>query len=596
VIRWNRFFLLATPLVLLWAAGHFFLDRGLKIAVEQFGSAANGARVDVRGLTTRFWRLSLDVRGLAVADADAPMTNIVEIEAMRFKMAPKPLFWRRFIMEEAAITGVRTGTKRRVSGALPRRGSPAAEKTREIADAAVGNIKTAYDPSRRISTGSLTAYVYLEEKRARLTTLADQWRSRADSLDVKNLSVKTRDFIKKAQGDTYSGLEGVAKAQAHLKEAKDLRAELKAARNTVKELKNSLTSEIGQSRTVLKEIDRLRREDIQRLVGDVKGALSAEGALKGLLGPAWTAKLDKALGLFEKTRRLSGSPENAPPPEPKVAFPQGRNIDFPFHHRWPVFHLKHAVFSGETPDGLTYKGEIRDAASDPVLLGRPAVLTAAGSTDNRSLDVKGVFDFTTPTPKQSVLAKYAGLPLGGLPLGDLKGPVALGGGTGAVRANITVTGTALGGRVDLKGDGLSVRHELPADADRLTQSLHAVLGRVKEASIGVGLGGTLKSPRFSLNSTLDDQLRGAVKGALDQEVAKLRADAEKSVAALLDKETDKLAALVNERAGDALAKIGLGEKDLGGLDERLEKALRDLTGKTGVQALPDSIQKLFKKK
>ncbi|MBK6879832.1 MAG: hypothetical protein IPH01_03465 [Elusimicrobia bacterium] len=163
-----------------------------------------------------------------------------------------------------------------------------------------------------------------------MTTLADQWRSRADSLDVKNLSVKTRDFIKKAQGDTYSGLEGVAKAQAHLKEAKDLRAELKAARNTVKELKNSLTSEIGQSRTVLKEIDRLRREDIQRLVGDVKGALSAEGALKGLLGPAWTAKLDKALGLFEKTRRLSGSPENAPPPEPKVAFPKGGTSIFLF--------------------------------------------------------------------------------------------------------------------------------------------------------------------------------------------------------------------------------------------------------------------------
>lgn len=596
MIRWNRFFLLATPLALLWAAGHFFLDRGLKIAIEQFGSAANGARVEVRGLTTRFWRLSLDVQGLAVADADAPMTNIVEIEAMRLKLAPQPLFWRRFIVEEAAITGVRTGTGRRVSGALPRRGGPAAEKTREVADAAVGNLKTAYDPSRLVSTGSLTAYVYLEKERARLTALADQWKSRTENIDVKSLSDKTQAFIKKAQGDTYSGLEGVAKAQAHLKEAKGLRAELKTARNTVKELKTSLADEIGHSRAMLKEIDRLRREDIQRLVGEVQGALSAEGALKGLLGPAWTAKLNKALGLFEKTRRLSGSPEKAPPPDPRATFPQGRDISFPFHHRWPVFHLKHAVFSGETPGGLTYKGEVRDAASDPVLLGRPAVLTAAGATDNRSLDVKGTFDFTAPTPKQSVRANYAGLPLGGLSLGDLKGPVALAAGTGAVRADITVTGTALGGRVDLKGDRLSVRHDLPADADRLTQSLHAVLARVNAASIGVGLGGTLESPRFSLNSTLDDQLRGAVKGALDQEVAKLRADAEKRVAALLDKETEKLSALVNGRAGDALAKIGLGEKDLGGLDERLEKALRDLTGKTGVQALPDSFQKLFKKK
>ncbi len=595
MIRWNRFFLLATPLVLLWAAGHFFLDRGLKMAIEQVGTAANGARVDVRGLTTRFWRLSLDIRGLAVADADAPMTNLVEIEAMRFKLAPKPLFWRRFIVEEAAITGVRTGTARRVSGALPRRGGAATEKTQEVAEAAIGNVKTAYDPARLVSTSTLTAYVYLEKERARLTALADQWKSRAGGVDVKNLSDKAQAFIKKAQGDTYSGLEGVAKAQAHLKEAKELRAELKTARNTVKDLKATLTNEIGQSRTVLKEIDRLRREDIQRIVGDVQGALSAEGALKGLLGPAWTAKINKALGLFEKTRRLSGSPEAAPPPEPKATYPKGRDIAFPFHHRWPTFHLKHAVFSGETPGRLSYKGEIVDAASDPALLGRPAVLTAAGATDNRTLDLKGTFDFTTSTPKQSVVAQYAGLPLGGLALGDLKGPVSLAAGTGAVRADVTVTGTALGGRVDLKGGALTVKHDLPANADRLTQSLHTVLGGIREASIGVGLAGTLESPRFQLNSTLDDQLRGAFKGALDQEVAKLRADAEKRVAALLDKETAKLSTLVNDNAGSALAKVGLGEKDLGGLEERLEKALKDLTGKTGAKALPGSLKKLFKK-
>jgi len=594
MIRWNRFFLIATPLVLLWAAGHFFLDRGLKMAVEQFGTAANGARVDVRGLTTRFWRLSLDIRGVAVADADAPMTNLVEIEKIRFRLAPKPLFWRRFIIEEATVTGVRTGTARRVSGALPHRGA-GAEKTKEVADAAVGNLKTAYDPSRRISTSSLTAYVYLEKERARLTTRADEWKTRADSLDVKALTEKTQDFIKKIQGDGFSGLEGAAKAQKYLKEAKGLRAELKTARGTVKDLKTSLSNELGRSRETLKEIDRLRREDVERLVGDVKGALSAEGALKGLLGPAWTAKLEKALGLFEKTRKLSG-PSEPPPPEPTARFPRGRDIAFPFHHRWPVFHLKHAGFSGQTPDGLSYTGELRDAASDPVLLGRPAVLTAAGSTENRALNLKGTFDFTTATPRQALTGSYTGLPLGGLSLGHLQGPVALTAGRGEVRADVSVTGDALGGRVDLRGENLTVNHESPQDADRLTQSLHAVLSGVNKASIGVGLGGTLRTPRFSLNSTLDDQLRNALKGALDQEVARLRADAEKRVAALLDKETEKLSDLVNGRAGDALAKVGLGEKDLGGLDERLEKALRDLTGKSGATALPDKLQKLFKKK
>lgn len=594
MIRWNRFFLIATPLILLWAAGHFFLDRGLKLAIEQFGTAANGARVDVGGLTTRFWRLSLDIRGVAVADADAPMTNLVEIEKIRFKLAPKPLFWRRFIIEEAAVTGVRTGTPRRVSGALPHKGA-AAEKTKDVADAAVGNLKTAYDPSRLISTSSLTAYVYLEKERARLTSLAEEWKTRADSLDVKALTERTQEFIKKIQGDTFSGLEGAAKAQKYLKDAKDLRAELKTARAAVKDLKTSLSNELARSREVLKEIDRLRREDVQRLVGDVKGALSAEGALKGLLGPAWTAKLEKALGLFEKTRKLSG-PTEPPPPEPKARFPKGRDIAFPFHHRWPVFHLKHAGFSGITPGGLSYTGELRDATSDPVLLGQPAVLTATGSTDKRALDLKGIFDFTATTPRQNLTGTYTGLPLDGLSLGNLQGPVALAAGRGGVRADITVTGNALGGRVDLRGDGLTVKHDAPKESDRLTLSLHAVLAGITEASVGVGLGGTLSAPRFSLNSTLDDQLRGALKGALDQEVTRLRADAEKRVAALLDKETEKLSGLVNGRAGDALAKAGLGEKDLGGLDERLEKALRDLTGKSGASALPDKLQKLFKKK
>lgn len=594
MIRWNRFFLIATPLVLLWAAGHFFLDRGLKTAIEQFGTAANGARVDVRGVTTRFWRLSLDVRGLAVADADAPLTNLVEIERIRFKLAPRPLFWRRFIVEEATVTGVRTGTARRVSGALPRRG-PGVEKTQEVADAAVGNLKTAYDPSRLVSTSSLTAYVYLEKERARLTARADEWKTRAESLDAKALADKTQAFIKKVQGDSFSGLEGAAKAQKYLKEAKALRAEIKTARSTVKELKETLTHELAQSRGVLKEIDRLRREDVQRMVGDVKGAFSAEGALKGLLGPAWSAKLEKALGLLEKSRKLSGPAEPAPP-EPKARFPKGRDIVFPFHHRWPVFHLKHAGFSGTTPGGLTYTGELRDATSDPVLLGRPAVLSAAGATENRALNLQGTFDFTTATPRQSLTGSYTGLPLNGLSLGDLHGPVALTDGRGRVRADVVVTGDALSGRVDLKGDQLAVTHESRPDADRIAQSLHAVLTGVSEASIGVGLGGTLRAPRFSLNSTLDNQLRNALKGALDQEVNRLRADAEKRVAALLDKETQKLSGLLDGRAGDALAKIGLGEKDLGGLDERLEKALRDLTGKSGANALPDKFQKLFKKK
>jgi uncharacterized protein (TIGR03546 family) len=118
MIRWGRLAVLLTPIVLIWAGTHFFLDRTIKNAIETVGTKAVGAKVDVGNVSTSFWRLSAKISDLAVTDPDQPMTNAVEIKALRLKAQLKPLFWKKVIVERAEITGIRTGTPRKRSGAI----------------------------------------------------------------------------------------------------------------------------------------------------------------------------------------------------------------------------------------------------------------------------------------------------------------------------------------------------------------------------------------------------------------------------------------------------------------------------------------------
>jgi nitrogen-specific signal transduction histidine kinase len=176
------------------------------------------------------------------------------------------------------------------------------------------------------------------------------------------------------------------------------------------------------------------------------------------------------------------------------------------------------------------------------------------------------------------------------------GPVSISGGQGAVKANLLVRGNDLSGTMNLEALGLKVAPLSAEKKDRVTLVLNSLLQGITEAKIGIGVSGTIKSPQFTLNSSIDNQLRGALKGAADQQTAQLRADLEKQINALVGKETEKLSALVDKNAVSALEKLNLSDKDLVDVQEKIKKAMDDLA-KSGTQGikLPD-LKGLFKKR
>ena len=599
MIRWGRLAIVAIPVALVWAGAHFFLDRSITSAIESAGTAAVGARVDVGHVSTSFWHLTAAVKGLAVTDPDNPMTNAIEIETLRFHLQPTPLFWKKIVVERAEILGIRSGTPRKTSGALKKKEKQppsAAEKlAREAAGTAKANLKEAYDPKKLVSPENLASYQKAIAERDRLTGLADQWKTQSQNLSDQDLARRTQDFVNRVKSEKFSGLEGVAKAQALIKEGQDLKKDLSSAQKEIKKVGSDLTREIAAAKDILKDIDRLRRQDIDTAIAGIKGSLSPEGLAKGLLGTEGFSKLEKALGWIERARALSGDSKGKIAPAPPARI--GRDVTFPFRRRWPAFHLMKAALSGETPGALAYEGTLRDVTSDPKLLGKPAVMELAGKSGERALSVFASLDLTTETPAERLDATYTGLPLKGIRLGDLRGaPVSLEAGRAAVKTKLNLRGSALEGTIHLNADQIKVGRLAAEKKDRITTAVENLLKGITEAQIGVTVSGTIKKPQFELTSALDNQLRAGVKQALDQEMATLRADVEKEVARGVDKEIEKLSQLINKSAGPALEKINLGDKNLGLGQDQINKVLDDLAAQgTKSLKLPD-LKGLFKKK
>src|SRR5690606_22708956 len=91
----------------------------LKMALESLGSQANGARVEVASVSLSFNPIGLQLQGVAVTDARQPMRNALEFESALAELELAPLWLGKAIVRELSIDGLRFGTARSESGALP---------------------------------------------------------------------------------------------------------------------------------------------------------------------------------------------------------------------------------------------------------------------------------------------------------------------------------------------------------------------------------------------------------------------------------------------------------------------------------------------
>ena len=121
MIRWKALVPTAAVLGAVALLLILFLDTWVKWGLENSLEAVFGAKVEIAFVDVRLRESALRLKGVRIADRSAPMTNLVELGEAVFDGRALPLLEKKFVVEDASLTGLRFGTPRKTSGALSKR-------------------------------------------------------------------------------------------------------------------------------------------------------------------------------------------------------------------------------------------------------------------------------------------------------------------------------------------------------------------------------------------------------------------------------------------------------------------------------------------
>src|SRR5262245_20279098 len=119
LFRWKAIVPMLLAAALMSVAWILLIDGALRRGIEWVGTELVGAKVELASARLRLRHGDLVLKGLQVTDPQSPMKNMVEIPEMVLDLDNRALLDKKAVIETLAVRGVRFGTPRQTSGALP---------------------------------------------------------------------------------------------------------------------------------------------------------------------------------------------------------------------------------------------------------------------------------------------------------------------------------------------------------------------------------------------------------------------------------------------------------------------------------------------
>lgn len=569
--------------LIIWALVFFFFDPMLKHALIAGGQAAAGAKVEIDTVRSKWLKGTLEIKGLAVADRDEPMKNLVELSRMAFQLDMSAAVRGKGVVREAALEGLRVGTARKRSGALgdpPPPSKLSAAISRQIAPAKSAAIEVKSNAVGEVDAAKLQGLKKLDDAKAKAKEIEERWKGKAG--EAKAIEKEAKEIAE--QFKSIGGGDLLRKAQA----AADAQKRLKALIARVDAQKAEAQNDIAEAQALLKQAEDLRKQDLNGLLAAAGlPTLDSRDLAKRLLGQQTAARLNTAMKWMRIAKERAAARKAAAPPP--VARREGVNIEFPREHSYPQYLLENAKITG-TLDGvmggaLDLKGVLDGVTSNPKLYGKPATLTLAGqSASGPGVTLKGRLDQQNDPVGVAVDFTGTGFSLAGATIGDGDIGGTITAGTAKLKGKLASVGEEWGGNIFVEASGVVLEPTValsgPAKA-LVTDALKSLNG----FTVLVAFSGREDDLNFVFSSNAGEVIAAAMRKAVSGQL-----DAQKKI---LEK---KLTALYGDKAQDAQASVnGLTGKLLGPLDAQkgaLNKQLQEAVGKAlGGQGL----DKLFKR-
>lgn len=606
-IRWKALLPLVVLLVVIIGGTILFLDPAVRRGVESGGTAAVGAKVDLAKAHVGILDGNVTFTGLQVTDPSKPMTNLFEAEELVFDVGILPALEGKVVIDTMAARGLRFGTPRKVSGAIPRDPAPAdgePSAVRKVVDDWMAQVKV---PPLELST---------------LTQAVNVDAISAESLATLRAALAVRDFADTTKARFTTGLRTLdprptidsAEALAKRLEKASLRTlGIAGARQAVTDVRRTIR-DLDALNDKLKAFERGTKANVDTLGNRVEavGAARAQdyAYARSLLRlptfeiPAIGPQLFSGL-ISEKVGEVMywvNMAESYIPPGierqmqkgPTRARASGTTVLFPKEKVYPTFLARLAELSlaigGEGAAAGEYEARIVGATTQPAVYGAPTrflVSRAAGKVGPRDARISGSLDHRTKTPRDSLSARLSGFPLPTMPLAGLGAAVDLGDGTSELV--LARDGDRLGGRWVWRSTAVTWTRDTTSQPRATTPAMRLVedalwraVARIDSVEIEARFTGSVTAPQLAVRTNIADAVAGALKAQLGEEVRRAEQQVRAKVDQLVDAKVREARAAADQVRAQAETRLAEERTKLEAQKAALEARLKDLVRIPGI--------------
>ncbi len=548
-------------LIALFAA-IWFLAAGwlIKLAIEEGGSTAVGAQVELDDAALTFSPFGVTLSNLQITDPDNPMQNLVQLGVVEARIEPGKLLWGQLIVDELVAERVRLNTPRARSGALAEPRSAAPEKRSPESDGPPADLaalkKNLPSVDEILAREPLATLALSEAFGQRVASSREQIEQRLEALPDQAALQAYQQRVDEITAGKVTSLDDFKRRKAALEQLKkDIRRD-KEALSAAKEVIKSAKTELGAEFAQLKQAPAQDLAKIREKYSLSSDNLANFGGL--FLGEQAQRWIEKAQPWLTQLQQLGQADKHEEPPAPPRG--EGRVIRFPARENLPDLLVRQARLGLETGNG-NIMVVLTDVTPQPAILGRPMRLKAVGESlaGMEALRVDGVFDHVDPEQASDRLTwTIEGWQLQNVDLLESKKMA-----VSLARAQLMMNGEADITRGDLQGKVDSrfknVEWQLGGAQGA---GMKSVLAGIDRFSAVVTLGGTPLSPDVRIRSDLDEKLKSSLSRTAKARQAalerRLKTRLDEQVTAVAGPYRERLASF-NQYEGDIDQKIATTE-------------------------------------
>ena len=559
--RWSYILARGTIVACIWAFFVFAFDPILRWGFVSSSESMVGAKVDVGQFSTQLFPPRVRIGELAVANQQAPDTNLFEVAQLDGTISAIALLKGSYIIDEATLTGLRWDTTRATSGALEKTDEPvdenqgpgladqAEELGKQWANDLIDRVKLDYDPKNFESVRMATRY-------------EDEWKNDFGDLETRIKGVdgkykQLRNLIKNAKGKPFERIQ--AYNQARIEGTRLLR--------DLQKIKGDLSVLPVKARTDLTSLNAARQRDTNEIQRKVKDLFDGDGddLSEFLLGPDLHHRVKRGLSWFKWADGRVDEYQGRPKPK---RF-RGEDVHFETLEPLPKYLVRLINVTGSGVignDQLAIEGTIRDITSDPIMHGKPIVMRLEGKGEG-TLTVKSTFDRTQETPSNDFEFVYELPRIVEQKLGDTDSlAIIVASKHTRWHGKIRTVGDSIEGTVSLTQSPVTLTAQLDEDVDdRLRNIVTASVKRIRRIDALVRISGTVNKPKLKLETDLGRVISEGVKEGLNDQLSIEKNALIAKLNASFSEKQNGLVSLFNSqhsKIGDALKTQELGIQSL----------------------------------